>query len=419
MRIKEAAEASGLTEKAIRLYEEKGLICPNITEINGRKFRDYDEATVALLKTIGGLRRSFFSIEQIAAMQENPDRIPEIFTEYRNELKEQYDRLGMLIGKADEILSQMPETEPVENPDASLEKAVVTPSALRNVETLSEAMTAVTPVVVSEEIPVSAPPKGKREKAELHFRRWDEEIAADEREIVYQRYLEYYSRWEKRYAAELVFWNLFDWIGRHKVVSLVSAVLIIVVSLLAKNGIYLPYEESFDGYMLVMEWEDRINEESPTPVHTEPVSLRLTGEKHYHIIQGISFIGDMQIDGFSPYTFGRGGWVSIPNGTIRFEYYHPRDRHRGHTDSHISGHRGIVDLKNKQGDTIQWFITLPENDTFCVWVQMEDPQYTDADGYMIFPVGSVEEALDWYHTDLQGAWQKEYEYIMSKYPPET
>ena len=94
MRIKEAAEQSGLTEKAIRLYEEKGLICPAITEINGRKFRDYDEPTVALLKTIGGLRRSFFSIEQISAMQENPDRIPEIFTEYRNELKEQYDRLG-------------------------------------------------------------------------------------------------------------------------------------------------------------------------------------------------------------------------------------------------------------------------------------------------------------------------------------
>ena len=31
MRIKEAAEQSGLTEKAIRLYEEKGLITPTIT----------------------------------------------------------------------------------------------------------------------------------------------------------------------------------------------------------------------------------------------------------------------------------------------------------------------------------------------------------------------------------------------------
>ena len=38
MKIKEAAEKLGLTEKAIRLYEDKGLIAPPITEINGRKY---------------------------------------------------------------------------------------------------------------------------------------------------------------------------------------------------------------------------------------------------------------------------------------------------------------------------------------------------------------------------------------------
>ena len=36
MRIKEAAQICTLTEKAIRLYEEKGLIKPDITEMNGR-----------------------------------------------------------------------------------------------------------------------------------------------------------------------------------------------------------------------------------------------------------------------------------------------------------------------------------------------------------------------------------------------
>ena len=147
MRIKEAAEQSGLTEKAIRLYEEKGLITPTITEINGRKFRDYDEDTVALLKTIGGLRRSFFSLDQIAAMQESPDRIPEIFSQYRNELKEQYDRLGMLIARADEILAQLPETD---FPD----HAVVTPAALRDVDTLADTALG----VLLDELPASVLP---------------------------------------------------------------------------------------------------------------------------------------------------------------------------------------------------------------------------------------------------------------------
>ncbi|MBQ8577183.1 MAG: MerR family transcriptional regulator, partial [Clostridia bacterium] len=68
MHIKEAAALCGLTEKAIRLYEEKGLITPTLTEKNGRMFRDYDENTVAALKTVAALRRAFFSLEQIAEM---------------------------------------------------------------------------------------------------------------------------------------------------------------------------------------------------------------------------------------------------------------------------------------------------------------------------------------------------------------
>ncbi|MBQ8402494.1 MAG: MerR family transcriptional regulator, partial [Clostridia bacterium] len=333
MRIKEAAERSGLTEKAIRLYEEKGLILPAITEINGRKFRDYDEATVAQLKTIAGLRRSFFSLEQIAAMQESPERIPEIFTEYRHELKKQYDRLGMLIGKADEILSQIPET------DLS-EKSVVTPSALRDVDTLSEAMTAVTPVVVSEEIPPSAPPTGRRERAKLHFRRWDEEIASDEREIVYQRYLEYYSRWEKRYAAELAVGRVFDWIGRRKKILFPALLAGSVCLFLAWTGIYVPYSASYDGYLLML---DRFA--SDEPYRIEPVSVRLEGERYYHLWLRDRFEGELLIDGYTPHSFGPNGWYSIENGEIKFSYYHRIiDRTSGYENSMINGLRGVSRL---------------------------------------------------------------------------
>ncbi|MBQ4606643.1 MAG: MerR family transcriptional regulator, partial [Clostridia bacterium] len=283
MRIKEAAEQSGLTEKAIRLYEEKGLITPTITEKSGRKFRDYDEATVALLKTIGGLRRSFFSLEQIAAMQQSPERIPEVFSQYRAELKEQYDRLGMLIGKADEILAQLPAEG----------EQIITPAVLRNVDTLSEAMTAVTPVVVSEEIPVSAPPKGRREHAEVHFRRWDEEISTDEREIVYQRYLEYYSRWEKRYAAELAVGTVFDWVGRYKKV-VVSLLAVCLLGLLVYHtGIYTDYDKTFDGYMLVYDYFNQTDDVYDKPLWTEPVTIRLKGRIRHYLFQSDLFEGQI------------------------------------------------------------------------------------------------------------------------------
>lgn len=61
MKIKEAALATGLTERAIRLYEEHGLISPSVTVKNGRDFRDYTEENITRLKTIAALRRALFT----------------------------------------------------------------------------------------------------------------------------------------------------------------------------------------------------------------------------------------------------------------------------------------------------------------------------------------------------------------------
>ncbi|MGM9626155.1 MAG: MerR family transcriptional regulator [Eubacteriales bacterium] len=106
MRIKEVAQICNLTEKAIRLYEEKGLIKPDITEMNGRKFRNYDDETIRRLKTIAGLRRSFFTIEQIAAMQNTPAVIPAVFAEYREELHRKCGELEMLVQRADALVPE-------------------------------------------------------------------------------------------------------------------------------------------------------------------------------------------------------------------------------------------------------------------------------------------------------------------------
>ncbi len=64
MKIKETARETGLTEKAIRLYEEKGLIVPETTLVAGM-FRNYPPETVEELRRIAILRRSGFSLQQI------------------------------------------------------------------------------------------------------------------------------------------------------------------------------------------------------------------------------------------------------------------------------------------------------------------------------------------------------------------
>jgi hypothetical protein len=50
VRIKEVSQITGLTEKTIRFYEEKQLLQPEQTEINGRIFRSYTEQNIATVE---------------------------------------------------------------------------------------------------------------------------------------------------------------------------------------------------------------------------------------------------------------------------------------------------------------------------------------------------------------------------------
>ena len=63
MRIKEVEQRTGLTAKAIRLYESKGLLKPARETEND--YRDYTEEDVARLKTIAILRKLDLSVAEI------------------------------------------------------------------------------------------------------------------------------------------------------------------------------------------------------------------------------------------------------------------------------------------------------------------------------------------------------------------
>ncbi|MEV7914823.1 MerR family transcriptional regulator [Streptomyces griseus] len=63
MRIGEAAAAAGCTPRALRLYEERGLLPPPGRTASGQ--RDYRPAEVALLRVIRELLSSGFTIEDL------------------------------------------------------------------------------------------------------------------------------------------------------------------------------------------------------------------------------------------------------------------------------------------------------------------------------------------------------------------
>ena len=96
MRIKEAARKTGLTEKTIRYYENRGLVLPDTEERNGRTWRDYTEDHIRLLEAVAILRRAQFHVEEIDAILADPGSIPEVLDEVGRRVEKTYETLGRL-----------------------------------------------------------------------------------------------------------------------------------------------------------------------------------------------------------------------------------------------------------------------------------------------------------------------------------
>ena len=103
MQIKQAAKLTALTERAIRLYEERGLIAPDVIDKNGRNFRDYSDETVSRLKTISALRRALYTIDEIKEMLDDPARIPAITEENCRRVREDSSRLSYLLSRLESV----------------------------------------------------------------------------------------------------------------------------------------------------------------------------------------------------------------------------------------------------------------------------------------------------------------------------
>lgn len=108
MKIKTVCERTGLSDRAIRLYIENGLLAPDKTEnYTGRRSFDFSDDDVTRLDQIAVLRASGFSIAQIREVQENPEKIPAIVAEVtekqETELRKSEKVLNSLSALSEEI----------------------------------------------------------------------------------------------------------------------------------------------------------------------------------------------------------------------------------------------------------------------------------------------------------------------------
>lgn len=88
MKISEVCARTGLTDRAVRFYIEKGLLKKSAQHINGRNCRDYDDEDIRILTNICSLRKAGFSIHDILNMQEKPDDINDIIAAHNEKLRQ-------------------------------------------------------------------------------------------------------------------------------------------------------------------------------------------------------------------------------------------------------------------------------------------------------------------------------------------
>jgi len=79
--MKDACTRTGLTERAVRLYIEKGLLHPWQEEQNDRVLTFFSEEDIARLEDIAVLRKAGFSIDSIVTMTKYPQTIGDIVRE--------------------------------------------------------------------------------------------------------------------------------------------------------------------------------------------------------------------------------------------------------------------------------------------------------------------------------------------------
>lgn len=113
MKMKDAVSATGLTDRAIRLYIENGLLAPQIEKnYMGRKSLTFSPADIETLRQISLLRKAGFSLEQIRQVEESPAAAAEAVAV----LLRQKTEAQALNEKVIAALSELPENEPLTMP---------------------------------------------------------------------------------------------------------------------------------------------------------------------------------------------------------------------------------------------------------------------------------------------------------------
>ena len=103
MKMKEVCARSGLTERAVRLYCERGLVHPEKRWERGREYLDFSDHNLRELTIVSELRRAEFTLDEIAMMLDEPEKCGDVLAGWRGRITEQNQRLESAKDKLAEL----------------------------------------------------------------------------------------------------------------------------------------------------------------------------------------------------------------------------------------------------------------------------------------------------------------------------
>ena len=89
MRMKEVCEKTGLTEKSVRLYQQRGLVTPRVEQTAHGNAYFFGEDDVARLRTIASLRGAGFHLAEIEQALNDPEHLPALVAEKRAQARQE------------------------------------------------------------------------------------------------------------------------------------------------------------------------------------------------------------------------------------------------------------------------------------------------------------------------------------------
>ncbi len=107
MRMKEICSRTGLTDRAVRLYIENGLLSPQrVSGYSGRESIIFDEENLLMLRQVAVLRRAGFAIADIKKMQDEPGCIMETVAAYREQIGEEIKQKKEIFDQLEKVFER-------------------------------------------------------------------------------------------------------------------------------------------------------------------------------------------------------------------------------------------------------------------------------------------------------------------------